>query len=173
MQVYLQPAVDAGRVEIRELALAVPEGAISVLLALEREGRDVVLRVGGLGGLERIQSPGSESGAAFLAQLAGLKLVWLDACATNEQAEALHAAGVIVTESGINGELARIFASRFYKSLLSGSTLAEAYDDATQEAQLHARYSRGRPYDGWRWSLHTTTPEDGAWKLPIRAAGQA
>ena len=66
----------------------------------------------------------AEGFAEFLAQQAGLRLVFLNACSTAGQVQALQTAGVplvIATSQDILDTLATDFAGEFYKSLATGS----------------------------------------------------
>ena len=70
--------------------------------------------------------------AAFLAEQPGLHLVFLNGCSTQEQVQGLLDAGVqvvIATTERVPDEWASPFASDFYKSLVSGASIASAYRD--------------------------------------------
>ena len=72
--------------------------------------------------------------AEFLAQQQGLHLVFLNACSTQAQVDALHAAGipvVIATTHEIRDDVAVEFAIAFYQGLTSGATIAGAFQEAS------------------------------------------
>ena len=103
--------------------------------------------------------------AGFFGQQHGLKLVFLNGCATEPQAEEFMAHGVpvvIATSTAIDDGVAATFAARFYYALANGATVKIAFDEATQEQTIPAgRTARhlyapafqqsGTQPDGWPW----------------------
>jgi hypothetical protein len=88
----------------------------------------------------------AEGLAAFLGRQPGLKLVFLNACATAGQVDQLLAAGVkavIATAAPVEDAMARVFALRFYTALGAGATLGNAFDDAAQE--VATRWGKAAP----------------------------
>lgn len=77
--------------------------------------------------------------ATFLGSLRGLKLVFLNGCATGDQVSALLAAGVpivIATSTSVRDDVAADFASHFYGALGSGATVGDSYQQATNAVRL-------------------------------------
>ena len=121
--------------------------------------------------------------AAFLAQQRGLRLVFLNGCATQAQVQALHAAGipiVIATNQAIDDATATAFAARFYRGLVSGGTICTAFNDAIAEAEAPLDGNRRNLYafdptaagdEAWPWVCHVQPGAADAadWQLP--AAG--
>jgi CHAT domain-containing protein len=117
--------------------------------------------------------------AAFLALQPALKLVFLNGCSTQAQAQGLLKAGVaavIATDTAIEDGAAREFAVTFYRGLLSGSSVNEAYHEASQatlmsrEADIRKLYrdlgsQGGVSPSGLPWHLF---PQEGSdWRLPL------
>lgn len=64
--------------------------------------------------------------ASFLGQQTGLELVFLNGCATQNQAQGLldaNVSTVIATSQAIDDRVAAEFASRFYRSLAGGASI--------------------------------------------------
>ena len=107
--------------------------------------------------------------AEFLKQHEGLGFVFLNACSTVGQVQALLDAGVpavIATEHDINDAVAAEFSVRFYREFVNGQTLRKAFDaasaavktDATlrsvAETRSIAGVSQKRDPQDWPWKLH-------------------
>ena len=122
--------------------------------------------------------------AEFLAQHQGLGFLFLNACSTVGQVQALLAAGVpaiIATEHDINDTVATEFSSRFYKEFVNGQTLRKAFDAASAAIKANAalkdraqtRSIAGvgtkRDPDDWPWKLHVRDGNSSAdqWSLGI------
>ena len=122
--------------------------------------------------------------AEFLAQHEGLGFLFLNACSTVGQVEALLAAGVpaiIATEHDINDAVATEFSTRFYKEFVNGQTLRKAFDAASaavkanmtlkNAAQTRAisGVGRKRDPDDWPWKLHVREGNKNAdqWSLGL------
>ncbi|MEM7530952.1 MAG: AAA family ATPase [Chloroflexota bacterium] len=76
--------------------------------------------------------------ATFLGEQNGLQFVFLNACSTQPQVEALLAANVsavVATSQSIRDDIATKLASEFYASLSSGATLQKAFNEAEGVAQ--------------------------------------
>ncbi|MEZ4826488.1 MAG: CHAT domain-containing protein [Bacteroidia bacterium] len=83
----------------------------------------------------------------FLSAQAGLRLIFLNGCATQNHAKALSLAGVpaiISTDAAIHDRAAQTFATRFYKGLADHKTLQQAFDDASDRTQI--QFDRGEPF---------------------------
>lgn len=71
--------------------------------------------------------------AEFLAQQAGLEVVFLNGCATQQQAQGLLEAGVsvvIATSHAIKDAVATDFATRFYHGLINNASIYTAFKEA-------------------------------------------
>lgn len=104
--------------------------------------------------------------AAFLAEQPGLRLVFLNGCATAAQIYELLGAGVpaiVATRIDIVDEVAAEFASRFYKGLAGGADIATAYRSAAAAARTVQSSAQAQ---AWTLHLHAEQPEAGAWKIP-------
>ncbi|MXP43097.1 CHAT domain-containing protein [Allopontixanthobacter sediminis] len=147
----------------------------------------------------QLETPGGKelAHAAGLAQLmgqsAGLKLVFLNGCATRDQVKALLANGVpavIATAVPIDDSMATEFAEQFYQSLASRKTIKEAFDAAS--ALIASRYGETRAIGEFRgiefgdgeadapappeltWGLYTHPDHADVkqWQLPQQAENQ-
>jgi hypothetical protein len=148
-------------------------------------GSDVLLLEGEHGREERARS---EPLAKLLGTLSGLKLVFLNGCSTQPQAQALVDAGVpavITTVCAVNDPAASAFAVQFYAELANGETLSSAFENARNAVRLSAdpqSVNREAFLEDDKASQATTTADswqlrykDGAesvanWRLP-QAAG--
>ena len=95
------------------------------------------------------QAAAADAGAfaRFLGQQTVVKLVFLNGCSTQAQAQGLLDAGVsvvIATSRAIDDEVAREFADRFYKGLAGGATVYTAFKEAGAAVQT----ARGSTRDG-------------------------
>ncbi|MEM8498157.1 MAG: hypothetical protein AAF542_09050 [Pseudomonadota bacterium] len=115
---------------------------------LLHDGRIVIFHYGGHSDGSMLQLEGGVGGAGGIAKLlgqqAGLKLVFLNGCANKEQVKNLHAAGVpavIATAVKINDTKATLFSGAFYKSLVQGHSIFDAFDSAA--AFIDAKFSTG------------------------------
>lgn len=109
--------------------------------------------------------------AEFLAQQQGLHLVFLNACSTQTQVDALHAAGipvVLATTHEIRDDVAVEFAVAFYQGLTSGATIGGAFQEASaivrsrrnpDGSQRNVRLLPGMPEAPAQppWRLHSKT----------------
>ncbi|MDQ6611713.1 MAG: CHAT domain-containing protein, partial [Gemmatimonadota bacterium] len=122
--------------------------------------------------------------AEFLAQHEGLGFLFLNACSTVGQVQALLSAGVpaiIATEHDINDAVATEFSSRFYKEFVNGQTLRKAFDTASAAIKANATLKDAaqtrsisgvgikRDPDDWPWKLHVREGNNSAdqWSLGI------
>jgi WD40 repeat protein len=116
--------------------------------------------------------------AALLGEQAGLQLVFLNACATQEQVHGLQEVGVpvvIATSCDILDEVATEFATQFYKGLANGAGIRTAYNEAVGavKAQRGGVTRTLRPgvaaSDRWPWDPPYVRPgaeEALMWNLP-------
>jgi len=106
-----------------------------------------------------------------------LELVFLNGCATYEQVEVLHNAGVknvIATSKNIKDESASEFAKAFYEALAKGESIAEAFDTAknfhniSKSESIEIRELEEQNTMRLPWGLypHPNNPQASDWKLP-------
>jgi len=124
------------------------------------------LLLGAAGG----QAAAADAGglARFLAEQDGLTLVFLNGCATQEQAQGLLDAGVsvvIATSQKIKDEVAASFAAQFYTSLATGATLGRAFGEA--EGAIQAA-TGGRPRDLFEEEMIASAAGELPWALYTR-----
>jgi hypothetical protein len=153
IQEALRAARERGSIELE----CEPNAGVADIFTLfgRHAGRIAVFHYGGHANGQSLQLQSASGSAevahgdglaAFLGRQAGLKLVFLNACATAGQVDQLLAAGVkavIATAAPVDDEMARVFALRFYASLGGGATLGNAFDDAAQE--VATRWGRAAP----------------------------
>jgi hypothetical protein len=74
----------------------------------------------------------------FRIRRGGIRLVFLNACFTQSLAEAISEVVdcVIGTNRAIGDEAARVFSTRFYRTVADGGSIRQAFDDATVELEL-------------------------------------
>ena len=109
---------------------------------LQHKERIKVFHFSGHGGEEGIQleTEYGENEMAFVrgvaAQMAfhkGVRLVFLNACATEAQIQAFHDVQipvVIATRRPVQDKVARVFSVNFYKAFMEGYSIKDAYDQA-------------------------------------------
>lgn len=151
-------------------------------LQLEKPGGAELAHAGGL--------------AQLMGSSAGLKLVFLNGCATRDQVKALIDNGVpavIATSVPIDDTMATEFSEQFYESLAAGKTIGEAF--AAASALIASRYGDAKTIGDFRgiefgeeaagtvqapaspeltWGLYTH-PDHGdvkRWQLPTQADNQ-
>jgi WD40 repeat protein len=116
------------------------------------------------GTTSREQRIGADAFAQFLSSQFGLKLVFLNGCSTRQQAKSLvDVAGVdvvIATSRLINDDIAQHFAREFYKDLVKGATVREAFN--------HAQTLTKDGLDG-RGLVRTASPESNVGPTCLRA----
>ena len=85
--------------------------------------------------------------AGFLATRNNLKVVFLNGCSTNSQSQMLIEQGisaVITTHKDISDEVARLFATSFYKAIGIGRNIEEAYKEAVAIIRSQENYQNTR-----------------------------
>ncbi|MEM7530953.1 MAG: CHAT domain-containing protein [Chloroflexota bacterium] len=124
--------------------------------------------------------------ATFLGEQNGLQFVFLNACSTQPQVEALLAANVsavVATSQSIRDDIATKLASEFYASLSSGANLQKAFNEAEGVAQAMVGMGNTRDItfdddddDGaeelhWPWNLAVKPGAElvMTWSLPDAA----
>lgn len=175
LRAILEPLAEAGRIELI-LRQDVTTDEVFDLFQDERyAGRVAIFHYAGHAdqyGLLLTDKAGAPqktdaSGfAAFLAEQPGLRMVFLNGCATAAQVYDLLGAGVpaiVATRIDIVDELAAEFASRFYKGLAGGADIATAYRSAAAAARTVQGSAQALP---WALHLHAEQPDAGAWQIP-------
>lgn len=175
--------------------VASPRTSLGSLLDLVQDqaiaGRSVaLLHFAGHAGGDRLLMEGSagpevaraEGLAEFLKMHPGFGLVFLNACSTRGQVEALFEAGVpavIATDFDVPDAVALEFSTRFYREFVAGRTLRSAYEAAVAAVQANDALrrvaqtravgggGRARPAGEWPWALHIRPGNDQAaqWSL--------
>ncbi len=96
----------------------------------------------------------------------GLRLVFLNGCASRGHVEGIHAAGVpatLATSQVILDAVATEFATTFYQGLVHGASLKSALHDAQgivrasrndMPREAYAEHAGGSEVDAWPWELH-------------------
>ena len=82
------------------------------------------------------QSAFAQGLAGFIGKQKGVRLAFLNGCSTRDQVRAFHKAGipaVIATESPIKDRIASEFAQHFYRSLVSGRSIQESFEEAEEK----------------------------------------
>ncbi len=107
--------------------------------------------------------------AALLGQQNTLKLVFLNGCATKEQADGLLKAGVpvvIATSRKIADDDATLFSMTFYRGIAGNATIARAFKEA--ESALLAQHGSLENFRAVYWDKEveeTGDPKELPWKL--------
>jgi WD40 repeat protein len=119
--------------------------------------------------------------ASFLGQQTGIQLVFLNGCATQQQAQGLldaQVASVIATSRSIDDKWAMEFASRFYRGLAGGAAIQTAFNEAaaavttaTGGVQRHLYAVQDNACDRLPWDLYVRPGAERAahWNLPDAA----
>jgi hypothetical protein len=160
------------------------------LLPRFNHDRIILFHYAGHAGSSGIYTEGGESRAEGVAGLLGmeksLQLVVLNGCSTMEQVKGLKERGVkaiVATSSPIGDEAAQIFATTFYKQLVRGRTLQDAFNYAIAATQTgkaiesHIQPMRAASFedvdevDEIPWDLYydENYPEILEWTLPSPA----
>ncbi len=171
----LNAARRANAVEVVERSNATLGDIIDVFQDPAYVGRIAVFHYGGHADSYRLlldsdggtapQVAHAEGFNAFLAQQAGLQLVFLNGCTTGDQAMGLRMAGidaVIATNQVISDAVAQRFAIRFYKGLGSFVSLRKAYQDAVAEVLTLSGPSNTRSL---YWTGEAEPPDTYPWQL--------
>ncbi|MEM9717963.1 MAG: protein kinase [Bacteroidota bacterium] len=138
----LEPAVQKGRCLIKLIPSATQDDIAAVFQDEWYQGRIWIFHYGGHADEDELWLEDGTGGnksffslglAKFLGAQEGLKLVFLNACATGDHGKLLLDAGVpsvVVTSRRIEDEQARTFARGFYQGLAGGASILEAYKEA-------------------------------------------
>jgi serine/threonine protein kinase len=180
----LEPAVQAGHVFLRFMPSAQEEDVSEVFQDAWYEGRIVIFHYSGHADEDDLfyysedGSPAqfnAEGLARFLGAQEGLELVFLNACATQDQAKGLMEAGipaVIATSRKIGDTMAREFAEDFYRGIASGANVEQAFAEA-EGIQLGnlgpMAFMKEDPTRGIFWeTADEAEPLDFPWRLFLK-----
>ncbi|MEW6737554.1 MAG: CHAT domain-containing protein, partial [Acidobacteriota bacterium] len=97
----------------------------------------------------------------------GLKLIFLNGCATRQQAEELlntNVPAVIATSQAIDDQVARMFASCFYRGFANGASIRTAFD----EAATMVLAEKGEQYREFYFSGVKSINERFPWELFLK-----
>lgn len=182
----LEQAVQNGRCQLRILPAATQSELTEVFQDPWYDGRIWIFHYGGHADEDELWLETAEGAnksffsiglARFLGAQKGLKLVFLNGCATEAHARMLLDAqipAVIATSSKIDDAQATQFANIFYKGLASGASIEEAFKEA--EGVLLGEYGDApfKPQAGTRSLFWEDAPEaqpgtlDLPWRLHLR-----
>jgi hypothetical protein len=116
--------------------------------------------------------------ADYLSHQRGLKLVFMNGCATGAQQKPLEAAGIpflILTSTSINDSAAKSFADEFYQNLASGRDVVRAYEEASNAVKaqfegktrkLHWKRKESHSAVEFPWQLFQKSEE--IWALKVK-----
>lgn len=139
----LESAVQKGRIQLKILPAATHEEITAVFQDEWYRDRIWIFHYGGHANDTQILAEDGQGGnravfatglAEFLSKQEGLKLVFFNACATEEQARLLHESpipSVIATSREILDDQATDFAHIFYRGLAAGESIDEAFGEAS------------------------------------------
>lgn len=138
----LEPSVKKGRVHVKIIPAATQQEIADVFQDEWYENRISIFHYGGHANKDQLWLETADGNnesffslglARFLGAQKGLKLVFLNGCATEEHAELLLAENipaVIATSEKINDNMARRFAEIFYSGVASGASIEESFAEA-------------------------------------------
>ena len=138
----LEPAIQKNRCHVKIIPAATQEEIASVFQDEWYEGRIWIFHYGGHADQDELwlenESGGNESFfsiglARFLGAQKGLKLVFLNGCATQNHADLLlkqNIPAIIATSQKINDLMATRFGDIFYRGLASGGSIEESFKEA-------------------------------------------
>lgn len=110
---------------------------------------------------------------SFLGKQQGLKLVFLNGCSTQQQAQEMIEAGipaVIGTATSIADDVALTLAERFYKSLGQGASLTRSWREAEDEVKM--RKGGTANFRSLHWEGMNEVPAFFPWTLYIRPGAE-
>ncbi|MEM6805816.1 MAG: CHAT domain-containing protein [Bacteroidota bacterium] len=180
----LAPLVDKNLIQVEELPNAKAEDIFEAFR--KNKDRVVAFHYGGHADDLELMLSSAEGGldveafGDYLAQQKGMKLVFMNACSTLAQKEALQKAGIpniILTHSLINDAAAQAFSRSFYQNLASGREVQRAFAEASASASGQAKKGNlFRSFDTEEkekntpelpWELFNQAGKD--WTLPTKA----
>ncbi|MEM8892907.1 MAG: CHAT domain-containing protein, partial [Bacteroidota bacterium] len=138
----LEPSVQKGRVHLKVIPAATQEEIVEVFQDEWYSNRIQIFHYGGHAAKDQLwletEDGGNESFfslglAKFLGAQKGLRLVFLNGCATEEHAKLMLAEdipAIIATSEKINDLMARRFAEVFYSGMAGGASIEESFAEA-------------------------------------------
>lgn len=188
----LKPAEQSGWVKVEVIAAASVQRIVDAFM--EYRDRVVLFHYGGhanedslfLTSGENATTVDADSFADFLATQKAMKLVFLNACDTYDQAKALQRAGVgqvIVTDRAIEDEAAKDFARYFYAGLAQKKTVDASFNQADSIVKLgkggatrelywdEEQLKPEKTYDNDPWELFVSAQADPGWNLAQNEMG--
>ena len=188
----LGPAENKGWVKVKVLPAASIQRVIDAFL--EYKDRIVLFHYGGhadgesllLSSGENAATMDADSFADFPATQKAMKLVFLNACDTYDQARALQQAGVeqvIVTDRAIEDEAAKDFARYFYAGLAQKKTVDASFQQADSIVKLgkggatrelyweEEQVKPEKTYDNDPWEHFVSSQADTGWNLAQNEMG--
>ena len=182
----LEPAIQKGRCFVKIIPAATQEEIAAVFQDEWYQGRIWIFHYGGHADEDELWLEDGEGGnksffsvglAKFLGAQEGLKLVFLNACATLDHGKHLLDAGipaVVVTSRKIEDAQAQAFARSFYQGLAGGASILESYKEA-EGLLLGAWGSFGNSDEGdltrsMFWKYKDPDEADFPWRLDHQEA---
>ncbi|MCI4670571.1 MAG: protein kinase, partial [Bacteroidia bacterium] len=181
----LEPAIQKGRCFVKVLPAATQKEIMEVFQDEWYQNRIWIFHYGGHATEDQLWLEGDEGGnqaffskglARFLGAQKGLKLVFLNGCATGDHANLLHESNipaVITTSKKISDDQAQDFASTFYQGIAGGGNISEAFEEA--EGAILGEYPEGDfSTEGitrslfWEEDLEESSKFDFPWRLSFR-----
>ncbi len=180
----LEPAVQKGRCHLKILPAATQAEIIEVFQDEWYQGRIWIFHYAGHAAEDQLWLEGEEGGnqaffsqglSRFLGAQEGLKLVFLNGCATADHARLLHESdipAVITTHVKIRDDQAQDFAAILYQGMAGGASIDEAFEEA--EGGLLGKYREEELVEGGStralfWSHEKADiQKDFPWKLSYR-----
>ncbi|MDW3649069.1 MAG: protein kinase [Bacteroidia bacterium] len=138
----LEPSVQKGRVHLKVIPAATQEEIVEVFQDEWYSNRIQIFHYGGHAAKDQLwletEDGGNESFfslglAKFLGAQKGLRLVFLNGCATEDHARLMLAEdipAIIATSEKINDLMARRFAEVFYSGMAGGASIEESFAEA-------------------------------------------
>lgn len=152
----LYKAQQAGLCEVVERANVTIDNIFDVFQDPRYRDRIAILHYGGHANGYQLLLESSSGGVAtaqseglvpYLARQNSLKLVFLNGCSSQQQAQDLVDAGVpavIGTSQAINDDVATSLSVRFYSSLSGGNSIGRAWDESTDQVKVEKGTSNFR-----------------------------
>jgi len=156
IEAALERVESAGLCEVVTITDATPDDIFRVFLNPAYAGRIAVFHYAGHADNYRLFLQAADGNlsiadgrglAAMLGTRTGIQLVFLNACSTRPQVDALLSAGVgavIATSQAIRDDVATGFATRFYQAIAAGNNIGVSFQIASAEQQTkHGGDPRG------------------------------
>jgi hypothetical protein len=108
--------------------------------------------------------------AEFIGLQKGVRLIFLNGCATEKQVEHFHRSHipcVIATTRPVQDRMARLFAEGFYRSLASGKCIEDAFHEGRASARGHFERDEDMTTRGFDRLAKESTGDDFPYKLLV------